>query len=113
MSSPARTRTEFLTLVLTSAFAEEQAKRFAFADGEVGAVYTLSRKAGVGSAQPVILFVATFPPSLFAEGAHGYSHNYGLDYCELPVASAEEAAQLLAQFDEGQAAQFRANCRAA
>ncbi len=103
------TRAAFIDRVLTSHFPGEVAKRFLFADGEVAALYTLSRKKPVGLAQPVVLFVATFPPDLTQVGVH----DFGIEYCEQPVASANEASDLLAQFDQPQAALFRTRCRAA
>jgi hypothetical protein len=99
----------FIDRILTSCFPGQVAKRFAFVDGEVAAVYTLSRKVPADLAQPVILVVATFPPTLAQPGVH----DFGIDYAELPVASAQEAQNLLGQFDEMQAALFRAKCRAA
>lgn len=102
-------RAQFIDQVLTSSFPGETAKRFAFVDGEVGAVYTRSRRAGHGPGQPVILLVATFPPQLTSGGVH----DFGIDYYEYPVASAQEAAALLALFDRHQAEAFRANCRVA
>lgn len=101
-------RLTFLDRVLTSSIPGQVAKRFLFADGEVAALYTLSRKAPTSLAQPVILVVATFPPTLAQPGLH----DFGLDYAEAPVASAAEASDLLAQFDQAQAALFRAKCRA-
>lgn len=101
------TRAAFLDRILTSSLPGEVAKRFLFADGEVAAVYTLSRKVPAALAQLVILLVATFPPALTSVGVH----DFGIDYSEQPVASVEEAHILLAQFDEAQAALFRANCR--
>ncbi|RZK24317.1 MAG: hypothetical protein EOO56_01860 [Hymenobacter sp.] len=108
MYSPAPTRADFLDQVLTSRLAGEVAKRFRFADGEVAALYTLSRKAPAALAQPVVLVVATFPPARPQAGVH----DFGIDYAELPVASPTEAAALLAQFDQSQAALFRAKCQA-
>ena len=109
MNPVSPTRAQFIDQVLTSSFPGETAKRFAFDDGEVGAVYTRSRRAGRGLGQPVILLVATFPPLL----ASGGLHDFGIDYYEHPVASAQEATALLAQFDQHQAELFRASCRAA
>lgn len=102
------TRAAFIDRVLTSRLPGEVAKRFLFTDGEVAALYTLGRQSPAGSAQPVVLFVATFPPVLTQTGVH----DFGIDYCERPVASAAEANALLAQFDQTQAAIFRAKCRA-
>ena len=109
MTDASPTRRAFLNRVLTSSFPGQVAKRFSFADGEVAALYTLSRKAPASLAQPVILVVATFPPALPQLGLH----DFGLDYAEVPVTSAAEAHELLAQFDQAQAALFRAKCRAA
>ena len=109
MNPVSPTRAQFIDQVLTSSFAGETAKRFAFVDGEVGAVYTRSRRASHGLGQPVILLVATFPPLLTSGGLH----DFGIDYYEYPVASAQEATALLAQFDQHQAELFRASCRAA
>lgn len=103
------TRAEFLDQVLTSSFPGEVAKRFAFADGEVGAVYTLSRKTTTGPARPVILVVATFPPVWTRAGVH----DFGIDSYEHPVTSAQEAMALLTQFDQQQAEAFRVSCRVA
>jgi hypothetical protein len=100
-------RAAFIDRVLTSSFAGQVAKRFSFADGEVAALYTLSRKARPGVAQPVVLFVATFPPLLTQNGVH----DFGIDYVEQPVASAQEAQDLLGQFDHEQAMRFRTSCR--
>jgi len=97
----------FIDRVLMSSFAGQVAKRFRFAEGEVAAVYTLSRKAAPGVAQPVVLFVATFPPQLTPAGVH----DFGIDYVEQPVASIQEAQDLLGQFDYAQAVRFRATCR--
>lgn len=107
MPAAAPTRAAFIDRVLTSRLPGEVAKRFQFADGEAAAVYTLGRNAPMSPAQPVVLFVATFPPTLPQAGVH----DFGLDYCEQAVASAAEAHNLLAQFDQAQAAQFRASCR--
>lgn len=101
------TRAAFIDRVLTSRLPGEVAKRFLFADGEVAALYTLGRKALDGLPQPVVLFVATFPPTRTSVGVH----DFGIDYCEQPVVSAAEASELLAQFDQPQAAIFRAKCR--
>lgn len=98
----------FIDRVLTSSFPGQVAKRFAFADGEVAALYTLSRKLPAHLAQAVILLVATFPPQLTRPGLH----DFGIDYAEVAVSSLAEAHELLAQFDRSQAAQFRANCLA-
>lgn len=108
MSDATPARAAFIDRVLTSHFPGEVAKRFRFADGEVAALYTLSRKAPLDVAQPVLLVVATFPPALIQPGVH----DFGLDYAEQPVASLAEARELLAQFDQAQAARFRASCRA-
>lgn len=106
--SPATTpRATFIDRVLTSSFAGQVARRFLFADGEVAALYTLSRKAMPGVAQPVVLFVATFPPQLTQDGVH----DFGIDYIEQPVASTQEAQDLLRQFDHEQAVRFRTSCR--
>jgi hypothetical protein len=107
MSDPDPTRATFIDRVLTSHFPGEIAKRYQFADGEVAALYTLGRKALTGLAEPVVLFVATFPPDRTQAGVH----DFGIDYVEQPVASAEEARELLAQFDQPQAALFRGRCR--
>lgn len=107
MRAPSLTRAEFIDRVLTSSIAGQKAKRYQFADGEVAAVYTLSRKTSPGTVQPVILYVATFPPALTDAGFH----DFGIDHYEQPVTSTEEALALLAQFDQQQAAQFRASCR--
>lgn len=109
MTDAILTRPAFIDRVLTSSFPGQVAKRFLFADGEVAALYTLSRKVPADLAQPVILVVATFPPALPQPGLH----DFGLDYAEVPVASAAEANDILAQFDQAQAALFRAKCRAA
>lgn len=109
MSDANLSRAEFLDQVLTSRFAGETAKRILFDDGEVGAVYTLSRKPPLSPPRPIILVIVTFPPALMQHGVH----NFGLDYYERPVASAAEAHELLAQFDRRQAAQLRASCRVA
>lgn len=109
MRTPSLTRAEFIDQVLTSCLPGQVAKRFRFDDGEVGAVYTLSGRLPAELAPPVILYVATFPPMVSPHVGH---HDFGIDYYERPVASAEEAAAILAQFDQQQAAQFRASCRA-
>ncbi|MGI4832317.1 MAG: hypothetical protein ACRYFK_02545 [Janthinobacterium lividum] len=109
MREPTFTRADFINRVLTSRFPNEIAKRFPFADGEVAALYTLGRNALTGVTQPVILYVATFPPALAQAGAR----DYGIDYYEHAVASAAEATELLTYFDWQQAAAFRASCRAA
>lgn len=103
------TRAEFIDQVLTSRLPGETAKRFSFPMGEVGALYTLGYDTVARVMRPVVLLVATFPPS----SQHGGFHDFGIDYRELPVANAEEAAQLLAQFEQVEAAQFRARCRPA
>lgn len=100
------TRAEFIDRVLTSSFPGQVAKRFSFPDGEVGALYTMGRKPTGGQVTPVILYVATFPPSQ-QQGVH----DFGIDYFEQPVATPEEAHYLLAQFEHEQARQFRAGCR--
>lgn len=107
MCTTVPSRADFISQVLTSSFADQQAKRFAFADGEVGAVYTLSRKLPAAVAPPVVLLVAVFPPGYSADGVH----DFGIDYYEQPVSGAEQAAQLLASFDQTQAAAFRRRCR--
>ena len=107
MSAPFLTRAAFLDGILTSSFPHEKAKRFAFTDGEVGALYTLGRDPVSGESCPVILLVATFPPS----SLHGHLRDFGIDYLEKPVASPAEAQRLLAQFGPAEAAQFRASCR--
>lgn len=107
MSAHIPTRAAFLDGILTSHFPHEKAKRFAFADGEVGALYTLGRDPVSGESCPVILFVATFPSSYPHEGLR----DFGIDYLEKPVASPDEARHLLAQFGPAEAAQFRASCR--
>ena len=107
MTDSGRTRAEFINLILTSQFPGQVAKRFAFADGEVAALYTLGRPANTRQTQPVVLFVATFPPDLTQAGFH----NFGIDYFEQPVASADEAQELLDQFDQTQATLFRTKCR--
>jgi len=101
------TRAEFIDRILTSRLPGEVAKRFLFNDGEVAVLYTLSQKMPADLAQPVLLVVATFPPAVTQPGVH----DFGIDYAEQPVASAEEAHDLLAQFDQKQAALFRAKCR--
>lgn len=107
MREPNATRAAFIDRVLTSSFPGEVTKRFAFADGEVGALYTTGRHPASGTACPVVLYVATFPPSFPHEGLH----DFGIDYAEQPVTTAEEAAYLLAHFGREQAEQFRAQCR--
>lgn len=109
MTDSGLTRPSFIDRVLTSSFPGQVAKRFLFPDGEVGAVYTLSRKAPAGVTQPVILVIATFPPAQLQPGVH----DFGIDYAEQPVTSIDEARDLLAHFDHAQAALFRATCRAA
>lgn len=100
-------RDEFIDRVLTSSIPGEVAKRFAFADGEVGVLHTTGRNPATGQACSLILYVATFPPSSPREGVR----DFGLDYFQQPVATAEEAAQVLAHFGREQAEQFRRNCR--
>jgi len=107
MSAPLPTRAAFLDRIFTSRFPHEVAKRFTFADGEVGALYTLGYDAASGESRPVLLFVATFPPS----SPHKGLRDFGIDYLEKPVASPAEARHLLAQFGPAEAAQFRASCR--
>ena len=107
MSAPDPTRAAFLKRVLTSRFPNEVAKRFAFADGEVGALYTLGYDSASGKSRPVLLFVATFPPSSPYEGFR----DFGIDYLEKPVDSPAEAQRLLEQFGPAEAEQFRASCR--
>lgn len=97
----------FLDKVLVSRFPQEVAKRFVFPDGEVGALYTLGHDAVSSESRPVILIVATFPPSSPQEGLR----DFGIDYLQKPVASPEEARHLLDQFGPAEAAQFRASCR--
>ena len=101
-------RADFVDRVLTSRFPGEVAKRFAFADGEVGALYTMGRDRATGRACPVVLYVATFPPS----PQQGGQHDFGLDFWEQPVGSAAEAARVLARFGPAEAESFRASCRA-
>ena len=108
MREPSAARGAFIDQVLTSSFAGEVAKRFAFADGEVGALYTMGRDRASGQACPVVLYVATFPPT----PQQGGRHDFGIDFLEQPVSSAGEAAQLLAQFGRTQAELFRTSCRA-
>lgn len=108
MPDASLSRAAFIDRVLTSRLPGEVAKRFPFTDGEVAAVYTLGRQTPAGSAQPVVLFVATFPPALPQAGVH----DFGIDYWEQPVASPSEAWDLLTQFDQAQAARFRASCQA-
>jgi len=62
LSDATLARAAFIDRVLTSHFPGEVAKRLRFADGEVAALYTLSRKAPLDVAQPVLLVVATFLP---------------------------------------------------
>ena len=102
------TRADFINQVLTSSFPGETAKRFSFADGEVGALYTMGQDRVSGNICPVILYVATFAPS-FQQGGR---HDFGLDFLEQPVSSAEEAAHVLAHFQRADAQLFRASCRA-
>lgn len=104
---PNPTRAQVIEGVLTSSFPGEVAKRFVFADGEVGVLYTQGRDPVSGTTRPVLLYVATFPPY----SLHGGHHDFGIDYAEQPVASTTEAHQLLAQFGPEQAATFRASCR--
>lgn len=101
------TRAEFIDRLFTSSIVGQIAKRFLFADGEVGALYTVGRDPATGKATPVLLVVATFPPS----PQQGGLHDFGIDYLEQPVATVEEAARLLAQFDHQQAELFRRSCR--
>ena len=101
-------RSAFIDQVLTSRFPGEVAKRFAFADGEVGVLYTMWRDQASGLACPVVLYVATFPPS----PQQGGRHDFGIDFWEQPVGSAAEAAQLLDQFRRPEAQVFRLSCRA-
>lgn len=107
MSTPPTTRAAFIDQVLTSSFPDQRAKRFAFPDGEVAALYTMGRDPTSGHPCPVVLYLATFPPS----AAHAGFHDFGLDFREQPVASEAEAHRLLAQFEQAQAASFRAACR--
>lgn len=107
MREPSAARAAFIDQVLTSSFAGEVAKRFAFADGEVGVLYTMGRDRASGQPCPVVLYVATFPPS----SQRGGHHDFGIDFREQPVASAAEAAQLIARFQRPQAQQFRLSCR--
>lgn len=102
------TRADFINQVLTSSFPGEMAKRFLFADGEVGALYTMGQDPASGNACPVVLYVATFPPT----PQQGGRHDFGIDFLEQPVRSAEEAAYVLAQFQRAEAQLFRASCRA-
>lgn len=101
-------RTRFINEVFISQFAGQVAKRFAFADGEAGALYTLGRDPISGKSCPVMLYIATFPPS----SRHGGYKDFGIDYVEQPVATLAEANRLLAAFGQAEAAQFRASCRA-
>lgn len=96
------TRAKFLDQILASHLPSQVAKRYTFPDGEAAAVYTLSER----TARPVLLYVASFAPTI-EPGVH----DFGIDYYEHPVASAEEAAQRLAEFTQEQAAQFRTSCR--
>lgn len=98
-------RADFLTRVLTSSFPNTFAKRFQFEDGEVGAVYTMGLDPQSRLPHPVILFVASFPPSY-----RGTTHHFGIVFTEKPVANASEAAGLLAQFNQLEAASYRASC---
>lgn len=107
MSNPSAARADFIDKVLTSSFPGEVAKRFAFTDGEVGVLYTMGQDATSGRACPVVLYVATFPPSP-QQGGH---HDFGIDFVEQPVGSAAEAAQLIASFQRTEAQLFRARCR--
>lgn len=101
------TRAAFVDGVFTSSFAGHIARRFRVADGEAGALYTLGRDPLTGQPCPVVLYVATFPPSSPQPGVH----DFGVDYWQQPVQSVEEAAHLLAAFGPAEAAQFRASCR--
>lgn len=101
------TRADFIDQVLTSRIAGEVAKRFLFPTGVVGALYTMGQDPVSGKPQTVVLFVSTFPPTC----RHGGFHDFGIDYQEQPVATSEEAEQLLAQFDREEAARFRTSCR--
>jgi hypothetical protein len=105
VSSP--TRAEFLDGVFTSCFAGQVATRFVFDDGEVGALYTMGTDPASGQPCPVLLYIATFPPSTPRPGVR----DFGVDYWQQPVATAAEAAELLACFDRAAAAHFRASCR--
>jgi hypothetical protein len=107
MSILSPTRAAFLEHVFRSSFPGQVAIRFAFAEGEVGALYTMGQDPTSRQACPVVRFVATFPPSIPYPG----HHDHGIDYYEQPVASADEAAHLLAQFDHAAAVRFRTHCR--
>lgn len=107
MAAPSPTRAAFLDGIFTSSFAGQVARRFLFADGEVGALYTLGLDPTSGQPCPVVLYVATFPPSQPQPGLH----DFGIDYRQQPVASAAEAAELLAHFGPTEAAHFRVSCR--
>ncbi len=98
-------RTDFLTRVLTSSFPNTFAKRFQFADGEVGAVYTMGLDPRSKLPHPVVLYVASFPPAY-----HGTTHHFGLVYSEKPVDNAHEAEVLLAEFTNLEATRYRASC---
>lgn len=98
-------RADFLTRVLTSSFPNTTAKRFQFEDGEVGAVYTMGFDQQSKLPHPVVLFVASFPPSY-----QGTTHHFGLVFTEKSVADAGEAASLLEQFTQPEAASYRASC---
>ena len=98
-------RTDFLTRVLTSCFPNTPAKRFQFADGEVGAVYTMGLDPHSKLPHPVVLYVASFPPSY-----QGTTRHFGLVFSEQLVASAREAASLIEQFTQLEAARYRASC---
>lgn len=63
MRSPSLTRAEFINGVFTSRLPGQLAKRFSFADGEVGVLYTIGRDPVSGQSCPVVLYIATFPPS--------------------------------------------------
>ena len=101
-------RADFIDRVLTSSFPGEVAKRFTFVDGEVGVLYTMGRDRASGRACPVVLYVATFPPSPQQDGRH----DFGLDFWEQPVSSSAEAARVMAQFKQAEAQLFRTSCRA-
>jgi hypothetical protein len=107
MSEPTAARVDFINRVLTSSFPGEEAKRFAFADGEVGVLYTMGQDRVSGRACPVVLYIATFPPV----PQQGGRHDFGIDFLEQPVGSAEEAAGIMAQFRWPEAQLFRASCR--
>lgn len=108
MPEPSAARADFVDRVLTSSFPGEVAKRFAFADGEVGVLYTMGWNRASGQACPVVLCIATFPLS----PQQGGRHDFGIDFREQPVGSAAEAAQLMARFRRAEAQLFRASCRA-